>query len=160
MIIIQDTREKIPWNFIAYDNCKGQIIRGLSAGDYTLDGYPDLVCIERKKSVNEIASNLGTKYTQFQNEMERLQVYRFRYVICEFTEEQLLIYPKNSGLPKRLQKKLRMSGKFLYHRINELIDRFNIEFIFCENRFEAEDKALELLQRAKDIYDEETTITK
>lgn len=155
MIILQDTREKQPWSFVSYDNCTAQKTQHLDEGDYTIEEIPLLISIERKKSVTELANNLGRKYSQFQNEMDRLQKYRFRYVLCEFTQEQMLIYPTGSKLPKRLFRKIRMSGKFLQHRVNELIDKYGIEFIFCENRFEAQEKAMQLLLKAKEIYEEE-----
>lgn len=155
MIILQDTREKQPWKFVMYEQCSGQKIKYLLAGDYVLEGYPDLICIERKKTVTELANNLGAKYSQFKDEMERLQHYRFRYVICEFTQEKMLIYPTGSKLPRWLLKKIKMSGKFLQHQINELIDRYGIEFVFCENKFEATNRAMELLLKAKEIYDQE-----
>ena len=157
MIILQDTREKIPWNFISYNKCKGQIIRGLSEGDYTIENYLHLICIERKRSVLELANNLGRKYSQFKNELSKLQQYRFRYVICEFPEQELLIYPTGCKLPTRLLNKIRMGGKFLHKRVNELIDTYEIPFIFCENRFEAKDKAMELMLAAKEIHERENT---
>jgi hypothetical protein len=153
--ILQDTREQQPWHFLGDNRCLAQRVECLSEGDYTLDGYPDLVCVERKKSVSEIANNLGTNYTRFKNELERLRRYRFRYVVCEFTQQQLIIYPKGSKLPKWVIRRIKMGGKFLQHRINELIDEYQIEFIFCEDRFEARDKCIELLLQAKQIYDEE-----
>lgn len=155
MIILQDTREKQPWSFTSYEQCAAQKIEHLSEGDYTLKEFPLLISIERKKSVTELANNLGRKYEQFKNEMDRLQKYRFRYVVCEFTQEQMLIYPTGAKLPRRLFKKIRMSGKFLQHRVNELIDKYGIEFIFCNDKFEAQDKAISLLLEAKRVYETE-----
>jgi hypothetical protein len=155
MIIIQDTREKLPWSFISFDQCVGQIIKSLNAGDYTLDKYDKLICIERKRTVNELATNLSKKYSQFKNEMCELTKYRFKYVICEFSEQLMLIYPKGSKLPKQIQNKIRICGKFLHKRVNEIIDEFGVEFIFCKDRYEAQSKAMELLTRAKNVYDEE-----
>ena len=155
LVIIQDTREQQPWKFISDNRCIAQLVSCLSEGDYTLADYPNLICIERKKSPSEIANNLGTNYTRFRNELERLRKYRFRYVVCEFTEEQLLIYPKGSKLPKWVIKRIKMSGKFLHHRIQELIDEYQIEFIFCEDKIEAKHAAIEFFLRAKNIYDRE-----
>jgi hypothetical protein len=156
--IIQDTREQQPWKFISDNRCTAQIVACLSEGDYTLVDYPNLVCIERKKSVSEIANNLGTNYTRFKNELERLRKYRFRYVVCEFTEEQLLIYPKGSKLPKWVIRRIKMGGKFLHHRIKELIEEYQIEFVFCEDKIEAKHTAMELLLKAKKVYDDEIII--
>lgn len=155
MIILQDTREKQPWNFTSYEQCAAQKITYLSEGDYTLDGYPFLINIERKKNVTELANNLGRKYKQFCAELEKLQQYKFRYILCEFSKEEMLIYPTGAKLPKWLYRKIRMSGKFLQHRVNELIEKYNIEFIFCGDRFSAQKKAIELLSMAKEEYDKE-----
>ena len=155
MIILQDTREKQPWSFTSYEQCAAQKVFHLSEGDYTLEEYPFLISIERKKSVTELANNLGRKYQQFRAEMEKLQQYRFRYVLCEFSQEEMLIYPTGAKLPRRLLRKIKMSGKFLQHRVNELIDQYGIDFVFCGDRFSAQEKAVELLLSAKKIYDEE-----
>jgi len=155
MIIVQDSREKTPWNFVSSTYCKGQVIQTLPEGDYTIDGYSNLICIERKKTVNELATNLSKKYPQFKNEMERLTKYRFRYVICEFSEQKLIIYPKGSGLPKSILKRIRIGGKFLHKRVMEIQDEYGIEFCFCEDKYEAIETAMKLLLKAQSIYDEE-----
>ncbi len=155
MIILQDTKEKTPWSFKSYDQCEAQKLIHLEEGDYTLEEYPLLIALERKKSVAELATNLGMKYIQFKNEMERLRQYRFRYVICEFSEIEVLNYPHASKLPAAVKAKLRMSGKFLMHRISELIDTYGIEFVYCNNRYGATKKAMELLLNAECIYQKE-----
>jgi translation initiation factor 2 beta subunit (eIF-2beta)/eIF-5 len=151
MIILQDTREQTPWLFESY----AQKEATLAEGDYAIEGYHNLICIERKRTVVEIAGNLGKNYQRFLNEMNRMQKYRFRYVVCEFTEEMVLIYPKGTNLSKRIVSKIRMSGKFLMKRINEIIEQYGVEFVFCDNRYEAKNKAVELLLKAKSIYDNE-----
>ena len=52
MIIIQDTREQSPFDFSFYD-CDVSIAT-LKTGDYTIEGYEEIVCIERKKSASKI----------------------------------------------------------------------------------------------------------
>ena len=155
MIILQDTREKEPWKFTSYQQCTGQIEYKLDAGDYALDQDEFLITIERKKSVAEISGNLGMRYDRFMKEMVRMQQYRFRYVICEFSYESLLMFPKNSKIPYKMRRKVRMNGKFLAKRIDDVNEEFGVEFIFCNNREEARDKAIELLTEADRIYNDE-----
>jgi hypothetical protein len=155
MIILQDTKEKTPWSFASFEQCTAQKLIHLNEGDYTIEEYPLLVALERKKTVEELATNLGMKYAQFKNEMERLRQYRFRYVVCEFSEIDILNYPHKSKLPAAVKAKLRMNGKFLMHRISELIDTYEIEFVYCNNRYSATKKALELLLDAERIYQQE-----
>jgi SHS2 domain-containing protein len=156
MIILQDTKEKLPWSFARYDYCDEQKPTHLEEGDYTIEEYPDLVVIERKHSVAELASNLGLKYVQFVNEMERLKKYRFRYVVCEFSESEVINYPHTSKLPRAVKAKIKMSGKFLMKRIRELTDKYDIRFIFCGTRDAAQRKAMELLIDAEATYQQET----
>ena len=59
--VIQDTREKEGWYFSEYDKCSGMESGTLKTGDYTLRGFEELVCIERKASTSEISQNLGKK---------------------------------------------------------------------------------------------------
>jgi hypothetical protein len=51
-----------------------------------------------------------------------------------------------------------MSGKFLHHRIKELIDEYQIEFIFCEDKIEAKHITIELFLKAKKVYDDEMAL--
>lgn len=155
MKILQDTKEKLPWSLARYDQCAEQKPTHLTEGDYTIEEYPYLIAIERKRSVSEIANNLGLKWTQFKNEMEKLKQYRFRYVVCEFSESEVINYPHSAKLPRAVKKKIRMSGKFLLKRISELEETYGIKFIYCGNRDTAQKKAMELFADAEAIYQRE-----
>lgn len=155
MIILQDTREKEPWDFSEFDFCEAQNIKRLTAGDYEIKGKIKFLTIERKKSVSEIAGNLGIHYDRFLKEMYRMTFYRFRYIICEFSYDKLLMFPKGAYIPKYLRGKIRMNGKFLAKRINEIIDEYGVEFIFCSDRQEAKQKAAEIILEKNELYEQE-----
>jgi hypothetical protein len=159
MIILQDTKEKLPWNLTAYGQCDEQREAHLLEGDYTLADYPLLIAIERKRNTSEIAMNLGRKFKQFQAEMDRLQQYRFRYVLCEFFEPEVANYPHSSKLPQAVKAQVRVNGKFLLSRISYLQDTYGIEFIYCGNRKAAMTKAMELLINAENIVRKERVDT-
>ncbi len=90
---IKDTREQDGWFFSPYDRCAGMEVATMKTGDYTIKGYEDLVCIERKGSVTEIATNLGKKKKAFQAEMERMKDFDFRFILLEFSASDVLDYP-------------------------------------------------------------------
>jgi ERCC4-type nuclease len=144
MIVLCDTREKKPWSFISYSQCDGQTTCKLDTGDYAISGDTYLITIDRKQSVSELSNNL-IRSDRFKRELERMQEYKYRYVLCEFSYEKLLMFPKGSKLPKRVLRRIRINGKYLAKLVGELSDQYGVEFIFCENRFEAQDKAMELL---------------
>ena len=149
MIIIQDTREKQPWNFEAYDGVE-QVVAKIDAGDYVIQGQEQLIAIDRKKSVSELSINLGAQHQRFARELERMGNFEHRYVICEFPYEKLVMFPKGANLPKHVLKKIRVSGKFLVRRVEELSEKYGVKFLFCMNRMEAQDRAMELICEAID----------
>lgn len=152
LTIIQDTKEKEPWNFLFYDECKAQVCQHLETGDYTAAGYEKDIVIERKHSTGELATNLGIKYEQFRAELERMVEYKYRYVICEFTLDDIYAFPANSGIPRTKWGKLRMNGRFIAKRFMELCEEFGVEIIFCRNKEEAEQRALMvILQHVEEI---------
>mgnify|MGYP003636201899 FL=1 len=91
--VIKDTREQEGWFFTSYDRCEGMEVNTLHTGDYTLKGFEDVVCVERKASVSEIATNLGKKKKAFYNEMERMRDFNFRYLLLEFSALDVVDYP-------------------------------------------------------------------
>lgn len=150
MKIIRDTREKDQhgWSFGEIET----IDQKLDTGDYTLVGLEDIICIERKKSPSEVAINIGSDRVRFNKELERMKSFKLAYIICEFSLESLISFPKGSNIPKSLQAKVRVGGKFLLSTLNSYKDKYNIDVLFCNNRDEAIEKSLELFGYAQEIY--------
>lgn len=146
MIIIQDTREKYPWNFSFYDT--EVQIKGLKTGDYSVAGMEDKVCIERKRNTAEIAINLGSKWKQFSAELLRMCIFPHKVIILEFPEEYLDYFPKLSGAPENKWSKIRMSPGFLKRQLYSIKDTYDIDIIFCPTKEQAEEKAYEFLKES------------
>lgn len=146
-IVIQDTREQIPWDFSYFDGFSGLEKKKLVAGDYTLFGHEQYLSIERKKTTGEIAINLGRKLKQFENELMLLQYFKYKYIICEFTLDDIYRFPVNSGIPVNKHKYLRISGNYILMQLNKLVNKYNVELIFSGNKSNAENAAYEIFQR-------------
>ena len=143
MRILRDTREKKGYWTFAGKRCKST---ALKTGDYTLEGYEDVLCIERKKSCSELAQNIVHKSRAFWRELERMQEFEHRYLILEFTEEELGGFPWKSDLPRYIKRKIRAKGPFLISKIIE-IEEMGIKVIFAGDR----DNAIKI---AEDIFAE------
>lgn len=143
MIIIQDTREQTPWDFTFYGY--EQKVQGLKTGDYTLEGYENLFCIERKRTTGEIAVNLGSKRVPFMKEMARMQDFKYKFIICEFTHERLMEFPYNSGIPKVMIPKIRINKYYLSSSLQKLNDG-GINVIYCNGKAEAELEAVRIFE--------------
>lgn len=145
MIIIQDTREQNPFDFSFYD-CDISIAT-LKTGDYTIEGYEEIVCIERKKSAAELATNLGKHRERFENELERMRSFKYRYIVCEFSEDNLRKFPYNAKIPNRIKKYIRMKGKYMRKKLYEYEEEYDVEIIFCEDKTEAETKVMDIFKQ-------------
>lgn len=145
--ILQDTKEKIPWDFSIYADVKRQVRRGLKTGDYTVEGYEDRLCIERKRTTGEISLNLGSKYNQFKAEFDRMQDFEHRCVICEFPLWLILQFPTGSGIPHKRWKWLRTNGKFLYGRLMDMSNEYNVPVYFSNSSLEAQEIAINIMRK-------------
>lgn len=155
MIIVQDTREKEPWSLTSFEEVRAQVVETVNAGDYVIQGKEHLITIDRKKVPAELANNLGMYKDRFERELQRMQKFQHRYVVCEFPYEKLAMFPKGSGLPIRVQRKVRAKGKFLVKQVERMSEEYEVEFIFCANREEAQEIAIELFKKALESEDEQ-----
>lgn len=143
-----DTSEQLPWKFNKSKHCLGSEDKNLFTGDYTLRGYEDLLCIERKGCVSELAKNVTED--RFEEELERMRAFKYRYVICAFTHKEMLAYPKGSGIPWQQQKLLRVKGPYMLRRITELEMRYSVNFILAGEH--AQDVATSIFKRVVEAH--------
>lgn len=113
--VIKDTREQLGWDFPTTANCAGTVVQGLKTGDYSLCGLEDVLSIERKGTTGEFAQNIIQR--RFEQELKRLDDFKHPFMILEFTVEDILQFPKGSGIPQRVWSKLRTSPWFILKRL-------------------------------------------
>jgi ERCC4-type nuclease len=129
--IIVDTREQQPWSFEDYSTS----IAKLDTGDYSIEGLEDTICIERKKSVSEVANNITE--SRFKDVINRLKEIKYPFVLLEFDLYDVLRYPVGSNVPKRMLSKIRISPAFIMKNILDLELKHNIHVIFCGDEVNA-----------------------
>jgi len=130
--IIRDTREKEKkgWQWRKSMYCDGTVDGTMKTGDYTLAGYEDILSIERKGRISEFAKNVNEK--RFYKELERLEKFKYAYVLLEFTMRDLLNYPVGSGIPRYKWKYLKFKGPFILKKLTEMMVQYpHIHFILC-----------------------------
>lgn len=139
--IIVDTREQQPWTFSHYITAS----KKLDAGDYSIEGLENILAIERKKSVNEIANNITE--SRFKDAISRLAQHKYSFLLLEFDIEDILNYPIGSNLPKRLWDKVKISPAFLMKHVLDWQIFHNIKVIFCGSSSNAEKVAEFILKK-------------
>jgi hypothetical protein len=149
--VLRDTGEKLGWVFPRTEACAGTREHNLYTGDYSLEGYydPKLFVIERKGSVSELVGNITQKekWDDFKQELERLEEFRWPFVVCEFPMSLLDTYPEGSNVPRRVWPSIRVKGPFLLKRLQEILLHFKTRWLFCDTPALAQQVASGLFKR-------------
>ena len=117
--VVRDTREGQGqgWFFSESSSCEGTLRYKLDTGDYSIVGLENVFTIERKGTTGEFAHNIVE--ARFDRELERLKEFKYAFVILEFTYQDILDFPKNSGIPEKKWKYLKIRPKFILKRLLE-----------------------------------------
>jgi len=150
--VVVDTREKAAYTFKEFDNCSGMIRKKLDTGDYSIEGLENVVCIERKATVTEIANNITDTTHRFDREIQRMSFYEHKFIVCEFSIDDLIKFPEGSDLPISVRDKLKVGGKFLLKKLMEYQVYSNVHIIFCNNKENAFYFVASLMKRLSEKY--------
>ena len=150
-IVLRDTREKTGWDFKTHDKCRAVVDWGLKTGDYTVRGLEKHLVVERKASTGELAMNLGKKRSAFEAEIKRMNNFRWKYILCEFSIDDLMNFPENSGIPKKQLQYVRMNGKFMWKKLCEYQEQHGVQVVFCDNKINAQEKAMFIFDEVTEI---------
>ena len=150
--VIKDTREQEGYHFSKYDKCEGMIERKLDTGDYSIEGLEEKICIERKASPEELATNLGQKKHAFMNEIERMKPFRHKFILLEFSLQDLVDFPEGSRIPESQKAKVKISGKYMLKMLMEFQIKHNIHVVFCGNKYNAFLTLMSLFKRINEMY--------
>jgi len=141
--VIQDTREQNPWKFT--DKCVEKVVsQKLDYGDYALQGYQNMLWIERKGSVSEIANNMFEE--RFERLLHNVADYPYKYIICEFSMDDVYNYPYRQGLPKSVIRKIRVRGKRIMSYLAHVSLEHYINIVYAYNANYAQHYATSLMK--------------
>jgi ERCC4-type nuclease len=145
--VLIDTKEKIPWNLAGMECVKSVAHCHLETGDYTIEGLEHVLCIERKKSVAELAKNITED--RFKRELERMQKFPYKFILLEFGYGHIDDYPHGSGIPEDKIKLVRVKGPFIRAAIARMEIKYDIHIVSCGHTAYAEEKACNIM---KEVY--------
>lgn len=150
--VIKDTREQEGYYFSAFGACSGMIEQKLDTGDYTILGFEDKVCIERKGCVEELAINLGQKKYQFLDEIQRMEPFPHKYLVLEFSAQDLINFPNDTRIPVKNKASLKITGKYMLKCLVEFSLYNNVHVLFCDNKHDAFLVVNSILKRINEKY--------
>jgi len=130
--VIRDTREQEKgdgWWFPESTLCAGTVVQTLKTGDYTLEGFEETFVIERKSGSAEIAQNITEK--RFVRELERLEEFKYPFIIAACTWDDIYNFPKGSDIPQRVWPKLRAKNFFMVKTLLEYQLKYKTRIILA-----------------------------
>ena len=77
------------------------------------------------------------------------------YVPSIIFSNDLMLFPENSGIPKRRWKYLRLNGKFMWKTLCEFEEKYNVQTLFCGNRVKAEERVADIFEETLERLDYE-----
>lgn len=139
--IIEDSREQNP---LSFDGFRGvEVIRqGLKTGDYSVQGYEDSVCFERK-AIGDTVSTLINGHTRFLKEMERMRDFEANYILIEHSPSVLYNYCARHGWQNKFDVVIQSLLAYAYH--------YHCRVRFCKDR---EDMAKYIVNKAMEFLKE------
>lgn len=151
MFVIQDSREKTPWNLVDYE----AHIACLHTGDYSihnekLDKYSDedlnhFLCLERKKSVSELFSNITT--VRFQKCIDRMSKFQHKFLVLEFNFDDVLKFPFGSSIPRSKWRFLRNKAPYILACLCGMSVNYGINVVYAGGSGNASIIASDLIKR-------------
>jgi ERCC4-type nuclease len=147
--IIVDTREQQPWSLKHHTIAN----KKLDTGDYSVEGYEHLLCIERKHSISEFVNNMTEK--RFSDVLERMSKYPYSFIIMEFDFDDIVNFPVGSDIPKHIWKNLRINPAYIIKYISDIQIKYNIKILFCGSAYNAEKIAVSLMRRVLEHHTNE-----
>jgi ERCC4-type nuclease len=147
-IAISDTREQLPLEFDS-PYIERVVTRKLETGDYSIEGMEDILCIERKGSLAEFYRNVTQK--RFEDELVRMQAYKYRYLVLEFSLSEVLAIPYSLGLSAKQREMCKLSPKYVMGKIAEIQVDYNVNVVFAETRDIVTDVVTNIMRRVYEL---------
>lgn len=139
--IIEDSREQNPLSFDGFRDVN-VVRQGLKTGDYSIQGYEDRLCFERK-ATGDAVSTLINGHTRFLKEMERMRDFEANYILIEHSPSVLYNYCARHGWQNKFDVVIQSLLAYAYH--------YHCRVRFCKDR---EDMAKYIVNKAREFLKE------
>lgn len=135
--IIVDTREQDGLSFEGFRGVES-VRSGLKTGDYSVQGYEDKICFERK-SIPDLVGTLIGGHERFLREMDRMKGYEVKYILVEHTAGTVYRYCERHGVEYKFDIIMQSLLAYAYH--------YHVRVRFCKDR---EDMAKYIVAKSRE----------
>ena len=118
-ILIQDTREQKP----LFKSKPWIINHGLNSGDYSIQGFENVITIERK-SIPDLLGTLGKGRIRFEKELNRMSEYKWKGLLIEGLEND--VYQPNDFSS--------MHPNSIYHSLAAIETKWGLSVYYAKDK--------------------------
>lgn len=145
LTIIEDTREQTPLDFSGFRGVES-VRSGLKTGDYSVQGYEDKICFERK-SVADLVGTLIGGHERFLREMDRMKDFKIKYILVEQSAGAVYRYCSKLGWEYKFDTIMQSLLAYAYH--------YQVRVRFCKDR---DDMAQYIVKKSKEFLKESSSL--
>ena len=107
----------------------------------------------REKGVcRRTSQNLGSKKQTFLKEIERMQSFPHKFIVLEFSLEDLIKFPKETRIPIKNKASVKITGKYMLKCLIEFELYNNVHVIFCGDKRTAFLAVSSIFKRINEMY--------
>jgi hypothetical protein len=126
--ILFDDREKHPWS-LHWAMKKTR----LKTGDYTIEGFEDKICIEKKSGLSELLQDLNGQnrqtFIKFLNRMSKLPI---KALVVEEELKSSLVFAKIALLNKKSKGRSQLTPQTIWFWTSEMMAVYGIPVLFVD----------------------------
>ena len=129
-VVVVDTREQLPL-FGSVNNLT-QDRRKLDKGDYSIQGFEDMICVERKM-ISDLTSYMTTERDRTVTKLEAMEDMKWKALVVECEEAELYIPKVFTNVPPEVFRQTLASWRVRYNlhvycsRRREWIERYILD---------------------------------
>lgn len=137
--IIQDTREKQPFDFSDKENCNRVLVQKIEYGDYSVKGLEHKIFIERKNSVSEWANNcVEARFKTLLENVAATPSIVYKYIVCSFPYFDIIHFPNSMKVSPRVKARIKIKAEFIQSFTASIPVIYGIPIIFFDYAEQAE----------------------
>ena len=130
--ILYDDRENNHWQFLS--NRWTMKKKRLKTGDYSIEGFEDVVAIEKKSGFEELFANLtGKERPRFERFLRRLSKYPIK---CIIVEDELRHLERVWMIMKRKAPKTRLLPSTIPYWVAKIVVEYKIPVLFVPDCYQ------------------------
>ena len=78
--------------------------------------------------------------------------YLYKFILLEFSLQNVLDYPIGSNVPQRVWSKIKIRPAYILKFLTELQTKHNINVVFCDNPTAANQMAFSIIKRVNEMH--------